>query len=79
MSSGERAEAAGLNRQTDGESLAPWIMETQLVIWSGGQSGADRAALDFALANNLPHGGWCPKQTNKRRDTDDNQFKTQQA
>ena len=27
---------------------------------SGGQTGADRAALDFAIANNIPHGGWCP-------------------
>jgi hypothetical protein len=29
-------------------------------IISGGQTGADRAALDFAIARNLPHGGWCP-------------------
>jgi hypothetical protein len=28
---------------------------------SGGQTGADRAALDFALARRLPHGGWCPR------------------
>jgi len=28
---------------------------------SGGQTGADRAALDFALAHNIPHGGWCPR------------------
>lgn len=27
---------------------------------SGGQTGADRAALDFAIARGLPHGGWCP-------------------
>src|SRR5678816_2125621 len=32
-----------------------------LTIISGGQTGADRAALDFALAHGLPHGGWCPK------------------
>lgn len=32
-----------------------------LTIVSGGQTGADRAALDFAIANNLPHRGWCPK------------------
>jgi hypothetical protein len=32
-----------------------------LKIISGGQTGADRAALDFALAHGLPHGGWCPK------------------
>lgn len=30
-------------------------------IVSGGQTGADRAALDFALANGIPHGGWCPR------------------
>ncbi len=29
-------------------------------IVSGGQTGADRAALDFALAKGIPHGGWCP-------------------
>jgi predicted Rossmann fold nucleotide-binding protein DprA/Smf involved in DNA uptake len=27
---------------------------------SGGQTGADRAALDFAIAHEIPHGGWCP-------------------
>jgi hypothetical protein len=30
-------------------------------IVSGGQTGADRAALDWAIANGMPHGGWCPK------------------
>jgi hypothetical protein len=30
-------------------------------IVSGGQTGADRAALDFAMANVIPHGGWCPQ------------------
>jgi hypothetical protein len=30
-------------------------------IISGGQTGADRAALDWALAHGVPHGGWCPK------------------
>src|SRR2546426_6169559 len=29
-------------------------------IISGGQTGVDRAALDFAIANRIPHGGWCP-------------------
>jgi Circularly permutated YpsA SLOG family len=28
---------------------------------SGGQTGVDRAALDWALALGLPHGGWCPR------------------
>lgn len=30
-------------------------------IISGGQTGADRAGLDFAIAKGLPHGGYCPK------------------
>lgn len=28
---------------------------------SGGQTGVDRAALDWAYKNGIPHGGWCPK------------------
>jgi len=28
---------------------------------SGGQSGADRAALDSAIAAGIPYGGWCPR------------------
>ncbi len=31
------------------------------MIISGGQTGVDRAALDFALDNGIPCGGWCPK------------------
>jgi hypothetical protein len=31
-----------------------------LRIVSGGQTGADRASLDFALARGWPRGGWCP-------------------
>ena len=30
-------------------------------IISGGQTGADRAALDFAVRHEMPHGGWVPK------------------
>jgi hypothetical protein len=30
-------------------------------IISGGQTGADRAALDFAIAHGIPHGGWCSR------------------
>ena len=30
-------------------------------IISGGQTGADRAALDFAIRHGTPHGGWVPK------------------
>ncbi|HET7876566.1 MAG TPA: putative molybdenum carrier protein [Methylomirabilota bacterium] len=30
-------------------------------IVSGGQTGADRAALDWAVAHGVSHGGWCPR------------------
>ena len=30
-------------------------------IISGGQTGADRAALDVAIEFGIPHGGWIPK------------------
>ena len=30
-------------------------------IISGGQTGVDRAALNWAIQNNILHGGWCPK------------------
>ena len=36
-------------------------MIDELLIMSGGQTGVDRAALDFALENNINCGGWCPK------------------
>ncbi|MFZ4538418.1 YpsA SLOG family protein [Propionivibrio sp.] len=26
----------------------------------GGQTGVDRADLDWAIAHGIPHGGWCP-------------------
>jgi hypothetical protein len=32
-----------------------------LKIISGGQTGVDRAALDFAIEHGMPHGGWCPR------------------
>ena len=28
---------------------------------SGGQTGVDRAALDFAIEHSIPYGGWVPK------------------
>jgi len=32
-----------------------------LAIRTGGQTGVDRAALDFARDHRIPYGGWCPK------------------
>jgi hypothetical protein len=31
-------------------------------IISGGQTGADRAALNVAIELGIPHGGWCPRR-----------------
>jgi hypothetical protein len=39
-------------------------------IISGGQTGADRAALDVAIEFGIPHGGWIPKG----RKTEDGRF-----
>ncbi len=41
----------------------PSVVELDVLekIISGGQTGADRAALDFAIANGIAHGGWCPR------------------
>lgn len=35
-------------------------MKQPLIIVSGGQTGADRAALDWATEHDVEHGGWCP-------------------
>jgi len=37
------------------------IQHTLEAIISGGQTGADRAALDWALEHGVPHHGWCPE------------------
>ena len=31
------------------------------MIVAGGQTGVDRAALDWAIREGIPHGGWCPR------------------
>jgi hypothetical protein len=38
----------------------PTFMKPTKII-SGGQTGADRAGLDFAIKHGMPHGGYCPK------------------
>jgi tetratricopeptide (TPR) repeat protein len=46
----------------DFEALRHHLGREALVgkIISGGQTGADRSALDFAISHGIPHGGWCP-------------------
>jgi hypothetical protein len=45
--------------------LCEWALTLRslrnLTIVSGGQTGADRAALDFAIKHGLAYGGWCPR------------------
>jgi hypothetical protein len=38
----------------------PFIYRPRIII-SGGQTGVDRAALDWAIAASIQHGGWCPR------------------
>ena len=38
-----------------------WRISLIKKIISGGQSGADIAGIDAAMANNFPYGGWIPK------------------
>lgn len=51
-----------LERRGRQRDLAANKIETEMLkkIISGGQTGADRAALDAALAIGIPHGGSCP-------------------
>jgi len=48
-------------RRTAGNRRKPVKQMIIKRIVSGGQTGADRAGLDFAIEHGLKHGGWCPK------------------
>src|ERR1035437_6686037 len=50
-----------------------------LKIVSGGQAGADRAGLDWAITNGIPHGGWCPKGRRSEDGTIPSQYQLQEA
>lgn len=38
-----------------------YLTPAEFRIISGGQTGADLAALNWAIARGVPYGGWCPK------------------
>jgi len=38
------------------------VKHARIKIISGGQTGVDRAALDFAIRHDYEHGGWCPRE-----------------
>jgi hypothetical protein len=46
---------------------------------SGGQTGADSAALDFAIWHEIPHGGWCPKGRLCEKGTIDQRYQLQET
>src|ERR1035437_10687568 len=48
-------------------------------IVSGAQSGADRAALDFAIDHRIPHGGWCPHGRKAEDSTIASRYKLQET
>lgn len=49
------------------ETIFPRRLQTSLPEWlpnkvvSGGQTGVDRATLDWACSHRIPHCGWCPQ------------------
>jgi hypothetical protein len=48
-------------------------------IQSGGQTGADRAALDSAIERGIPHGGWCPKRRRAEDGPIDGRYQLQEG
>jgi hypothetical protein len=38
-----------------------FLADPGFTVVSGGQTGADRAGLDWAIGHGLPYGGWCPR------------------
>lgn len=65
---GEALAHSGSKAYSDGSPQADTMTgvtkegrEQMIRIISGGQTGADQAALDAAIALDLPHGGWLPK------------------
>lgn len=38
-----------------------FLADQGFMLVSGGQAGADRAGLDWAIENGIRHGGWCPR------------------
>jgi hypothetical protein len=48
-------------------------------IVSGGQTGADRAAVDFAIERGIPHGGWCPRGRKAEDGTIDRRYQLKET
>ena len=65
--------------QPEAETPDPVFAGSVTRIVSGGQTGADRAALDWAIGHGLPHGGWCPKGRLAEDGTIDGRYALQEA
>jgi hypothetical protein len=62
------------------DGFSPRVFLEKIV--SGGQTGVDRAALDFGLDNKIEVGGWCPKGRNAEDGVIDSRYplkETEQA
>jgi hypothetical protein len=57
----QKRQAAEIKYLPAASSLEELIQHMIMKIISGGQTGADQAALDAAIALKIPHGGWLPK------------------
>jgi hypothetical protein len=49
----------------------------EIKLVSGGQTGADITALDFAIERGIPHGGWCPRGREAEDGTIDQRYQIQ--
>jgi hypothetical protein len=52
---------------------------SRVTIVSGGQTGVDRAALDFAIEYGLPHEGWCPRGRRAEDGAIDEQYRLRET
>jgi len=57
-----------------GANMASERMALVEKLVSGGQTGADRAALDWAIEQGIPHGGWCPHRRRAEDGTIDSRY-----
>jgi hypothetical protein len=56
-----RGIQATAGRATSRRVCSSESIMSRVAIRSGGQTGVDRAALDFAIARLIPWSGWCPR------------------
>ncbi|SAL49355.1 putative molybdenum carrier protein [Caballeronia concitans] len=55
------------------------LIRQELQIVCGGQTGADQAALVWAMENEIQHGGWCPKGRKTESGVLDKRFRLREA